>query len=231
MPEAPTPAAYEELLDLAGFFGAQTGSPSTAITVTNVQQLERHRDKNLLLLGDAASQLLLSRWSFYMPLEVTPEGWQVNAQPTPSRLLHSQWPFRDSDRRRLISLLKSGISPDLVVESFLSPYRQDRTVVALVPRERNNSDAVASMFIPSEHQGPIYGGVAISKNRRFQSFLVGTVAYRTGNLTPFEETAVLLFESYWLIPGLVVLCALMIGIWLHQRTERIAARRLTVNEV
>jgi len=99
--------------------------------------------------------------------------------------------------------------------------------VALVTPDRNKADAVASMFIPDAHLGPIYGGVAAAENQRFHSYLVGTLAYRTGDLTKFQTAAILLFETYWLIPAFVVIFAFMVGGWLHQATERIAARRLT----
>jgi cellulose synthase (UDP-forming) len=226
MPDAPTPAEYEELLDVTGFFGAQTGSPATAISVTDAEHMESHRDKELILLGTAASQPLLSEWSSYMPLEPTAGGMRLNEQPTPSRLLHSQWPFRDRDRQKLASLLDRGAPLDLVVDEFVSPYRADRSVIAIMPRDRNDSEAVAAMFMPASHQGPVYGGVAVSQAARFQSFLVGISAYRTGDLGPVEQTAVFLFESYWLIPIFVVFLAFLISAWLHQTSERVAARRL-----
>jgi cellulose synthase (UDP-forming) len=226
MPEKPTAAEYEEVLDLAGFFGAQTGSPATAITLTEAGHIEANRDKNLVLIGDRESQPLLSQWAAHMPVDVSATEMQLNPKPTPSRIWHSQWPFSDEDRRQLAGLLESRVPLDLVVEDFLSPYRDNRSVVALVTRDRNNADAVASMFIPDMHLGPIYGGVATLKNQRFQSYLVGRSAYRTGDLTTFEKGAIFLFEAYWLIPAFVVTFAFMFSGWLRQATERVAARRL-----
>jgi cellulose synthase (UDP-forming) len=226
MPVAPTPTEYEELLDVGGFFGAQTGSPATAISVTDSEHIENYRDHDLLLLGNAVSQPLLSEWSGHMPLETTSDGMRLNDQPTPSRLLHSQWPFRDKDRQKLASLLDGRSPLDLVVEDFISPFRADRSVIALISRDRDDSAAVAAMFMPDAHQGPIYGGVAVSQAGRFQSFLVGTSAYRTGDLGPVDQTAVFLFESYWLIPIFVVFLAFLISAWLHGATERVAAQRL-----
>ena len=227
MPEKPTSAEYEEVLNIAGFFGAQTGSPATAITVTDAAHVKAHRDKNLVLLGDRESQPLFSEWASHMPVDVSANGMRLNPKPTPSRIWHSQWTFSDDDRRQLASLLESRAPLDLVVEDFLSPYRDDRSVVALVTPDRNNADAVASMFIPDAHLGPIYGGVAAAENQRFHSYLVGTLAYRTGDLTKFQTAAILLFETYWLIPAFVVIFAFMVGGWLHQATDSVAARRLT----
>jgi hypothetical protein len=119
---------------------------------------------------------------------------------------------------------------DLVVEDFVSPYRGDRSVIALMPRDRNDSQAVAALFMPASHQGPVYGGVAVSQAERFQSFLVGTSAYRTGDLGPVAQTTVFLIESYWLIPIFVVFFAFVIGAWVRQGTERVAAQRLAAGK-
>ena len=72
---------------------------------------------------------------------------------------------------------------DVLVESFVSPLRADRVVVAIVPGGSDAIDAVRALFTPSERQGPVYGGVAVSRNGRFESFLVGTLAYHAGNST------------------------------------------------
>jgi hypothetical protein len=119
---------------------------------------------------------------------------------------------------------------DTLVESFVSPLRQDRLVVALVPGGPHAIGALRALFTPSERQGPVYGGVAISQNGRFDSFLVGTLAYHSGNLNRYQYATVLLFENYLLIPLLVLLLAGMIVAWVRWSTERIAARRLATRE-
>jgi len=116
------------------------------------------------------------------------------------------------------------------VESFISPLRPDREVVAIVPGSPNAIEAVRALFTPSEREGPVYGGVAISRNGRFESFLVGTSAYHAGEVDRFQYTAVLLIENYWLIPLLLLLIALVIVAWVRWSTERVAAERLATWE-
>src|SRR2546422_1235367 len=88
--QAPAPAEYEALLDLMGFFGAQTGSPATKITITDAAHLDGVHDKDIVLLGTPASQPLLTEWASNMPLDASREGMQLNNQPEPSRLLRSE---------------------------------------------------------------------------------------------------------------------------------------------
>jgi cellulose synthase (UDP-forming) len=224
---APDASEYETLLDTMGFFGAQTGAPATKVTIVDPSQVEEARDKDLILLGTSQSQPLLSNWASSMPLDAV-HGLQLNAEPSPSRIWHPEWPFRNSDRGRLSRLLESGRSPDLVVEDFVSPLREDRSVIALVPQRPEGIDAIAAMFTPAMDKGPIYGGVAVAENGRFQSFLVGDLAYHFGHLEPIQQAQVFLFEHYLLIPLLVIFLAFLIATWLYEATERAAARRLAI---
>ena len=80
--------------------------------------------------------------------------------------------------------------------------------------------------MPESRQGPVYGGVTVSQNGIFQSFLVGSRTYHSGQLDPYQRMEVLALENYRLIPLVVVLLAFVIGAWLHRATEGVAARRL-----
>jgi hypothetical protein len=155
-------------------------------------------------------------------------GLQLTNQPQPSRLLHPEWPFRQGDRERFERLIESKPSLDVMVEAFVSPFRQDRSVTAIVPESPQAVDAIAAMFTPALDKGPIYGGVAVARNLHFQSYLVGAFAYHSGYLNPFERSQVFLLEHYLSIPLLVVGFALLLGAGLARSTERVRARRLAV---
>jgi cellulose synthase (UDP-forming) len=226
MPANPPPSACEALLDIAGFFGAQTGSLTTALTVINTGHLDRARDKDLVLIGTADSQPLLRDWAASMPLDLSGQKKHLNQAAAPSSLLHPGWPFHNYDRDRLSRLIDGGVPIDTVVESFVSPLHADRLVVAIVPADSGGDEALRALFTPSERQGPVYGGVAVSQNGRFQSFVVGSLAYQTGNLDRFQHLRVLLLEYYEFIPLFVLLLAAMIAAWVRRGTERVAARRL-----
>lgn len=230
MPSTPTPVEYETLLDMAGFFGAQTGALATRLTVAGPNDLDQVREKDLVLIGTPASQPLLSAWASEMPLDLSGPDMRVNEAPESTLLMHPAWPFRDYDGGQLRHLLGVGSNLDALAESFESPLRPDRVVVAIVPMGSNAIEAVRAIFTPSERQGPVYGGVAISQNGRFKSFLVGTLAYHTGELDRFQYTTILLFENYRIIPLIVLLLALIIVAWVRWSTERVAAARLATWE-
>jgi cellulose synthase (UDP-forming) len=231
LPGTPTPEDYETLLDMSGFFGAQTGALAARITVADANQLVQIRDKDLVLIGAQGSLALLSEWAGAMPLDLSGPGLHVNEAANSTLLLHPEWPFRAYDGIRLRRLISRNVNADVIVESFMSPLSQDREVVAIVPASPNAIVAVRALFTPSEREGPVYGGVAVSQNGRFESFLVGTLAYRSGELDRYQYTTVFLIENYWLIPVLVLSLALMIVAWVRRSTERLAAERLATWDI
>lgn len=230
MPSVPTPTDYETLLDMSGFFGAQTGALVTQLTITSADHLDQISDKDLVLLGASDSQPLLSDWASAMPLVLSSSGIHVNEAAKSSLLLHPEWPIRIYDDRRLRHLISGDTTKDLVVESFVSPLRQDRVAVAIDPSGPGATDAVRALFSPAEREGPVYGGVAIAQNGRFTSYLVGTLAYHAGELNRYQYATVLLIEDYWLIPLPVLLFALIIVASVRWSTERVAAQRLATQD-
>lgn len=227
MPAAPTAVDYETLLDMAGFFGAQTGAPSTRLEIARPDELEGAQGKNLLLIGAPDSQPLLSQWSGNMPLDFSGQEMSVNQAPESTLLMNPAWPFREYDSSKLENLMdEDETNIGVFVESFLSPLHADRAVVAIIPGDKDAIEAIRALFTPSERQGPVYGGVAISKNGHFESFLVGTRAYHAGNFNRFQFATVLLFENFHLIPLFLLALSLIIVAWVRLSTERVAKRRL-----
>jgi hypothetical protein len=226
MPSAPTAFDYEALLDMAGFFGAQTGALATQLTVTSADHLNDIQEKDLILIGTPDAQPLFSEWASTMPLGFSGPDIRVNQAAPSTLLLHPEWPFRIYDSGRLSRLISANNNTELFVQSFVSPLRSDRVVVAIVPGGTNATNAMRALFTPSEREGPVYGGVAIHQEGRFESFLVGTQAFHSGKLDRYQYTAVLLIENYRLIPLLVVVFAVLIVAWVRSSTERVAAQRL-----
>jgi len=227
--QAPDAEEYETLLDMMGFFGAQTGLAATRVTITHEAGLDAARDKDLILLGNTASQALLTEWAGDMPVNLATDS--IRQIPWQMRVVHPEWPFRLSDRRKLDALLATRPSLDVLVEDFVSPFRPDRSVLAIVPRGRGSATAIAAMFTPALEKGPIYGGVAVAENGRFRSFLVGDFAYHAGHVDRFQQTEVFLLEHYFFIPVLIVPLGFVIAAWLRATTERAAARRLAYEKI
>ncbi|HLY40343.1 MAG TPA: UDP-forming cellulose synthase catalytic subunit [Terracidiphilus sp.] len=230
MPNHASLGEYETLLDMAGFFGAQTGALANRLTVAGADHPENVQDKDLVVIGTPQSQPLLSEWSASMPLAFSDPGMHANESPATTLFMHPEWPFREYDGVRLNRLAAGNPGLDAILESFVSPLRKDRVVVAIDPSGSDPMPAIRALFTPSERQGPVYGGVAVSRNGRFDSFLVGTQAYHNGELDRVQYGTVFLIEDYWLIPLLVLALTFVIVAWVRWLTERVAERRLATWE-
>jgi cellulose synthase (UDP-forming)/cellulose synthase operon protein B len=220
----PTPGEYETVLNMVGFFGAQTGAPAGGLTIVTSDRVDEVRDKDLVVLGTAATQPLLLAWTDRMPLGFSRDGLLINTAADSDLWLHPKWPFRPDDRERLARLVSAGYTFDAVLEHFVSPFRPDRSVVAIVPGD--DDGAVAASAFTSARTGPVYGGVAVARAARFESFLLGLTAYHAGRSDDYQRAFVLVLEHYWLIPLAVLVAALIIGVRVHLGVERVAARRL-----
>jgi len=227
--DTPNAGEYETVLNMVGFFGAQTGATVTGLTVLDATRVDEARNKDLVVLGRPSTQPLLPMWAPYMALGLMRDESVINSA-TPSELwLHPQWPFRHEDRERLARLIGAGYTFDAVLEHFVSPYRRDRSVVVIVPGDEGGSTAAAAFT--NARKGPIYGGVSVARNGRFESFLLGVTAYHSGRSDRYQQVFVLVLEHYWLIPGVVLIVAGMIGGAVYASTERIAARRLAAGRI
>jgi hypothetical protein len=209
---------------MLGFFGAQTGAAVTGVTIVDAARVNTVRDKDLVVLGTPMTQPLLSEWAEAMPLGLMRDGSVINSATESALWLHPQWPFRIEDRQRLARLVGAGYTFDAVLEHFVSPYRRDRSVVAIVPGDDGGETAAAAFT--TGRTGPVYGGVAVARNGRFESFLLGTTAFHSGRVSDYQRALVVLLEHYWLIPPAVLMAALVIGGSMRAGTDRIAARRL-----
>jgi cellulose synthase (UDP-forming) len=228
LPQTPSLGDYETLLNMVGFFGAQTGSAVTAITTTDAAHVDAVRDDDLVLLGTRGAQPLLQEWAGLMPLDLSGERVRLTDRPDVIRQLFPSWPFGGGDRNRLARLAGSATTIDAFVEAFVSPFRADRSVVAIVPDGSNGHAAAAALFMPAVRQGPVYGSLAVSQGGQFQSFLVDHATYLAGDFNTYQRTTVFVIEHYWLIPVLAGLFALVVGSRLYRITERVAARRLRI---
>jgi cellulose synthase (UDP-forming) len=229
--DEPGDGELEALLALAGFFGAQTGAPATSLTVTHAARVNEFAGDHLIVFGTRSTQPLLRLWADRLPLDVTTEQPRLNGPAVPNDWLHPEWPFRDRDRQRLEAFLAGSSRFDLALEQIVSPFADDRSVVFVVPGNQDAYPEIPDLFMPALRQGPVYGGVAVSRNGRFDSFLVASTAYRSGELNPYMRAEVFLFEHYWLLPALVLAPLLMIAFQIRRATDRTASQRLRWDRV
>jgi len=190
--------------------------------VTDAEHVGIGRDKDIIVLGARESQRLLSQWANDMTLDLS--SAEISAARDGESRRWRNLIRRNDDLHNLQQLLERERHFDLIVQQFASPFRPDRSVVAIVL----GADAVGSgaALFDIARNGQVRGDLAVARGDQFHAFQLQNSTYRSGEINRHQRMRVLLIENYWLMPPVIMLFALIIGSWLHDGTERVAVRRL-----
>ncbi len=226
MPASPGNAEIELLLNMMGFFGAQTGSPALLVAVTDSASVSHYANRDLVVLGSVFDQPLVTSWARSLPIQVTEAGGRLGPATSWMERLQPDSPIKSADRQSATGLLSQDAVIDGYVEGFESPLNPERSVVMLIPRDPNNTTVLSTLFAPSVRQGNVYGTVSVAQNGTFQSFHIAQNTYRAGRLSVFDFMMFTFTRYYWFIPVFMLIGALIIAVLLDRAVERQAWKRL-----
>jgi cellulose synthase (UDP-forming) len=226
MPTNPGTPELEMLLNLMGFFGAQTGSPALLVAVTDPGSVGRYADRDMVVLGSVFDQPLVTQWSSSMPIPVTETGGQLGAPASWLERMQPDSPIRSVDRQLASGLLTQDAMIDGYVEGFASPLNRQHSVVMLIPRDPNNTSVLSTLFTPSLRRGNVYGTVSVAQNGAFQSFHIARNTYRAGRLSVFDFMMLTFIRYFGFIPVFMLIAALIVAVLLDRAVERHAWKRL-----
>jgi len=226
MPTTPGNAEIELLLNMMGFFGAQTGSPALLVTVTDPGSVGRFADRDLVVLGSVFDQPLVTTWAQSLPIQVTELGGRMGLPTSWLERLQPDSPISSRDRQTAAAYLAQDSTIDGYVEEFESPLSTGHSVVMLIPHDANNTTVLSTLFEPTVRQGNVYGTVSIAQNGTFQSFHIAQNTYRAGRLSVFDFMMLTFTRFYWFIPVFMLIGALIVGVLLDRVVERHAWKRL-----
>jgi cellulose synthase (UDP-forming) len=226
MPTKPVNAEIEMLLNMMGFFGAQTGSPSLLVEVTDPGSVTRFANRDLVVLGSVFDQPLVSNWAQSLPIQVTELGGRLGAPTSWLERLQPDSPVSALDRQLASGLLAQDAMIDGYVEEFESPLNPQRSVVMLIPRDANDTSVLSTLFAPTIRKGNVYGTVSVAQSGTFQSFHIAQNMYRAGRLSVFDFMMLTFTRFYWFMPIFMLLSALIVAVLLDRVVERHAWKRL-----
>jgi cellulose synthase (UDP-forming) len=226
MPAAPANAEIELLLNMMGFFGAQTGAPALLVTVTDPGSVSHFADRDLVVLGSVFDQPLVTNWARSLPIQVTETGGRLGLPTSWMEFLQPDSPINSRDRQLATGLLSQDTMVDGYVEGFESPLNPEHSVVMLIPRDPNNTTVLSTLFAPSIRRGNVYGTVSIAQDGTFQSFHIAQNTYRAGRLGVFDFMILTFTRYYWFIPVFMLAGALIVAALLDGAVERHAWKRL-----
>ena len=212
MPAQPSPEELSAFLQLAGFFGAQTGHPALRLEVVDAAQAERISSKDLLVIGTAASQPLYRKWEALMPVRLGGREYALNRPAsTWHRLLSFPITAQGRARSRLQDMLAGSAPEGLLLQAFVSPLNPRRSVVAVSAAAPAGFAGLPALIEQGQRDTTLAGNVATESNGVFVSYQIPAESYYLGALEWREAIDFWVVRYLWFLPVLVIMLALLLA--------------------
>lgn len=226
LPEQPDPYDIETLLTLTGRMGESTGYPTTRIEVTSAHDEALLKGRDLLLIGTAARQPLLKRWSDRLPAMIDGSERRIGHPAVAVSSLFDWLGFGTQPRPELATRERmQGSGPLGLMLGFESPLSSGRSVVAVTAVSSQDQLQVLDALERDAVTKTMRGSVVFVAGERVESILAGDT-YTIGVL-PFWTSIWFPLSSHPILLAVMsVLAVLVFAFALWRSLRALAARRL-----
>jgi cellulose synthase (UDP-forming) len=222
-------------LSLMGYFGEQTGYPSTRVQVADPSELGQ--DVDYLVLGTSTDQPAFDKLNEKLPVAVHQNGYTV--QDT-SGIFHTiehawwqvaemrpQWYWKlGKDEGRSGVIESVGSLPDAIIQGVESPWDHERSVVTITLKQNESTTPFIEAFWKASASSDISESVSVLHGTAFASYRVGDRFYHVGHLPWWERLRYWLVEFPWLIVPTTFILGLFVVPWIRLRLDRRQKARL-----
>lgn len=214
------------LLNLLAMLGSRTGYPAYRVHLSEAADAAAHAGDDLIVLGRAGTQPLLSRWSTDLPANTDPAGWRDRVKRwliihVPGPLLHLRRPDLQSTAQAVFDARQY----DVMVQGFRSPLDHRRSVIAIQYDGSRASTAFYEAMQRRDELAHFQGSVATVQGDRVRSY-AGLQSYTIGHLSWMTRLQLSLSARPWLLVA-VAFCGIWLSAWLGRGwLRRRAAWRL-----
>lgn len=226
MPDNAAPSEIETYLVLMGRMGKVTGYPAIRHDVVSAANVETESDKDLILIGTAGNQPLLSRWADKMhPL--LEKGTHTLRLPGPFERLMSRWENIDLEdaMHRAGDLISKGDGGLGALVGFESPLKSGRSVVVLTG---DNPELIANLALSMSDPKIVpnfHGDLVLQSGKRIEGFQTGPT-YHAGKLPFWTGLRWYLSQQPFMLMLLIAVVALLVAIVSFRYLRKLAAKRL-----
>lgn len=226
LPPEPGKHDIEVMLGLLGRLSESSGYPATRVTVAGADDSKALQGKDLLLIGAAPAQPLLSTWSKSLPAVITGPGRMIRSVPGRMDTFLQMIgvgtdPSPDPSPQKHVR----GNGALAAVLGFESPLEEKRNVVAVTGIEPEDMHAVLDILQDEETVKTMHGSVVLVHGGKAESLFAGRT-YSLGSL-PFWTTIWFPLSGYPILLAVMSVVAVLVFAFALWRTLRaVAARRL-----
>jgi cellulose synthase (UDP-forming) len=236
LPEQPNEREIGTMLDLLGYFGAQTGYPALGFEVGGIESYTQDRD--LLVIGSKNDIVTTSRVDDNFGLSFQDGAFAPRAATTLGmirrwweRLSHLKISsFSDLDDTEQARSLDQSLEtePSTVIESIESPTVANRSIVAVILG--NGHDELFPAFADVSSSDQIHGDVSLQHGSTFDSYTLSASSYHIGEISTPARCRAWLHQEPWVGILLPFIMGLLYAPWLLASLEKRAQQRILGEE-
>jgi cellulose synthase operon protein B len=209
LPDTLSVADIGTYLTVMGRMGESTGLASYGVTVAKAADINKHADKDIMLLGSTTNQPLLSQWAKHMPFSAAGEIKTFSLSDYMLRLI--PWYQRqNSDNSPVAKLTAVTLTKEAVLFGFESPLKNGRSVVAMVSDRTTGLADVLSALMDVDVVSKIHGSLAVVRSKDVDSLEVGN-SYYLGSLPLGTAIRWFFANNPWLMAVFLLLGAIIAG--------------------
>ena len=225
VPERPNTEEMGVYLALMGRMGEATGYPALRHAVVAAGDIEKMADRDLLVIGSANSQSLMSRWAKYLPM-VQLDGVRSVREPYVSWRSGYRWEQKDNDPtpKPIGSLNLAGSAGLAALMAFESPLKATRSVVFLYADKAADLRKISDVLTDPERSPSIQGDFVVVDDKAVSHVKVGDTYY-LGSLPLHSKISWFFADQPLVLAFLALLVAILIATVAYRPLRGLVAKR------
>ncbi|MFZ6678244.1 UDP-forming cellulose synthase catalytic subunit [Undibacterium sp. Tian12W] len=230
MPDRPNAQEMELFLNVMGRMGESTGYPVLNSTLIRSADVEKHSDKDFLLLGASGNLPLLKQWSKYMPMSMDENGNRLQL-PTGFLRLVTRWAGRDLDtmeRHAGEMLAKTGNAFGAMMQ-FESPLSSGHSVIVMTSGDSASLADLTAGLNKADLRSKFQGDLVLIKGDRIANAQIGETYY-AGSLPWWTWLKWHLSTQPFIMIIFLMLASLIAATMLFRFLRKKAASRLALED-
>ena len=226
LPERPNADELSVYLMLMGRMGEATAYPALRHSVIAAADVEKMADRDLIVIGSATSQNLMTKWAENLPLMQTGGERRVR-EPVQRWLPTYRWEQKDvqSITRPQGSLTLSGGGDLTTMMAFESPLKAARSVVLLYADKAADLRKISDVLTNPDRVASIQGDFAVVDDKNVEHAKVSETYY-LGSLPAMSKVR-WFFSDQPLVLGLIgLLASILLAALAYRPLRRVISSRI-----
>ena len=226
MPERPNANELGLYLTLMGRMGEATGYPALRHAVVASSEVEKMASRDLIVIGSASNQNLMSKWANHLPM-VQVNGDRQVREPDDKWFPAYRWEQKDVVSAALPrgSLILSGSGNLAAAMAFESPLQAARSVVVLFADKAADLRKISDALTDPERVSSIQGDFAVIDDKLIDHAKVSPTYY-LGSLPNLSKLRWFFSDQPWLLSLLGLLLCILAAALVYRPLRRIVSNRI-----